>query len=265
MIPTSIDGTDITGATIDGTDVQEITVDGQTVFSSLSTGQDDQDFFSDDVLLQFNANSLNLGDGDNVSSWTDDKFGVTVTSEGTDATFVSNFNGFPALDSSSNMKYTFDGTNLPSLPTNNAQVSFVGVIYVADVIDNFEFLYGDGSNGYFTDIRGGGTLDYFVMANALAGSNPGSTGAGHASTNNWVTFAARIDIPNNTWSGYANGDSRSDSYLSSYTLGTVDNLTLFSSEAGSPNNIDVYLHDFSIVDGVVTDSEMDAMRAAYGT
>jgi len=32
--PTSIDGTDITGATIDGTDVQEITVDGQTVFQA---------------------------------------------------------------------------------------------------------------------------------------------------------------------------------------------------------------------------------------
>jgi len=31
--PTSIDGTDITGATIDGTDVTEITVDGDTVFS----------------------------------------------------------------------------------------------------------------------------------------------------------------------------------------------------------------------------------------
>jgi len=34
MIPTNIDGTDITGATIDGTDVQEITVDGQTVFTA---------------------------------------------------------------------------------------------------------------------------------------------------------------------------------------------------------------------------------------
>jgi len=32
--PTSIDGTDITGATIDGQDVQEITVDGDTVFSA---------------------------------------------------------------------------------------------------------------------------------------------------------------------------------------------------------------------------------------
>jgi len=40
MIPTSIDGTDITGATIDGTDVQEITVDGQTVFSAGPSLQD---------------------------------------------------------------------------------------------------------------------------------------------------------------------------------------------------------------------------------
>jgi len=38
--PTSIDGTDITGATIDGTDVTEITVDGQTVFTSALTFND---------------------------------------------------------------------------------------------------------------------------------------------------------------------------------------------------------------------------------
>lgn len=35
--PTSIDGTDITGATIDGTEVQEITVDGETVFTAVPT------------------------------------------------------------------------------------------------------------------------------------------------------------------------------------------------------------------------------------
>jgi len=39
MPPTSIDGTDITGATIDGTDVQEITVDGQTVFTAVDIPQ----------------------------------------------------------------------------------------------------------------------------------------------------------------------------------------------------------------------------------
>jgi len=41
--PTSIDGTDITGATIDGTDVQEITVDGDTVFSATKIIDDFED------------------------------------------------------------------------------------------------------------------------------------------------------------------------------------------------------------------------------
>jgi len=41
MPPTSIDGTDITGATIDGTDVTEITVDGDTVFTAGLPDEDD--------------------------------------------------------------------------------------------------------------------------------------------------------------------------------------------------------------------------------
>jgi len=44
--PTSIDGTDITGATIDGTDVQEITVDGDTVFTAGPTVLEDFESFS---------------------------------------------------------------------------------------------------------------------------------------------------------------------------------------------------------------------------
>jgi len=48
MIPTSIDGTDITGATIDGTDVQEITVDGDTVFTAVQS----QTFDFDDGTFQ---------------------------------------------------------------------------------------------------------------------------------------------------------------------------------------------------------------------
>jgi len=46
MIPTSIDGTDITGATIDGTDVQEITVDGQTVFTAVPPLPSQSDLFA---------------------------------------------------------------------------------------------------------------------------------------------------------------------------------------------------------------------------
>jgi len=58
MPPTSIDGTDITGATIDGTDVTEITVDGQTVFSGIPAS----------VVLQYFATTYSQGDG----TWEDD-------------------------------------------------------------------------------------------------------------------------------------------------------------------------------------------------
>jgi len=49
MPPTSIDGTDITGATIDGTDVQEITVDGDTVFTSALDNYIFDDFNDNDL------------------------------------------------------------------------------------------------------------------------------------------------------------------------------------------------------------------------
>jgi len=55
MIPTSIDGTDITGATIDGQDVQEITVDGDTVFTAVPAGAFD--------VTQFNTTPLNTFTG----------------------------------------------------------------------------------------------------------------------------------------------------------------------------------------------------------
>jgi len=75
--PTSIDGTDITGATIDGTDVTEITVDGQTVFSAVQgadidgfeTGNinnytgDTSDFTVQSTEVFEGSNSLQCNDG----------------------------------------------------------------------------------------------------------------------------------------------------------------------------------------------------------
>jgi hypothetical protein len=55
MIPTSIDGTDITGATIDGTDVTEITVDGQTVFTA------SQPWETADLVHDYDAANLSTG------------------------------------------------------------------------------------------------------------------------------------------------------------------------------------------------------------
>jgi len=74
MIPTSIDGTDITGATIDGTEVQEITVDGDTVFSAT------------DVLEDFErSNPINdySGDTGQYSTTSSNVFNGSTALEGT--------------------------------------------------------------------------------------------------------------------------------------------------------------------------------------
>ena len=58
--PTSIDGTDITGATIDGTDVQEITVDGDVVFSGGPAPAPNLMYVADyanDLLRQYDLNN----------------------------------------------------------------------------------------------------------------------------------------------------------------------------------------------------------------
>jgi len=58
MAPTSIDGTEITGATIDGQDVSEITVDGETVFTAIPDSTVSR---SDDNKSTGNNNGSSLG------------------------------------------------------------------------------------------------------------------------------------------------------------------------------------------------------------
>jgi len=96
MPPTSIDGTDITGATIDGTDVTEITVDGQTVFTA---GLD----IPDSVVALYDARQLTgYSDGQTVDPFT--------ASVGNDFSSVST----PSYVSSGiagNASISYDGTS----------------------------------------------------------------------------------------------------------------------------------------------------------
>jgi len=64
--PTSIDGTDITGATIDGTDVQEITVDGDTVFTA-----EPQPPSPGNLLVHIDASQESLSNNATTSTVTD--------------------------------------------------------------------------------------------------------------------------------------------------------------------------------------------------
>ena len=91
MAPTSIDGTEITGATIDGEEVQEITVDGQVAYTA---GPD----IPDSAIAHFDATQLSLSDQDTVSTWTDKLGSADLSASTGSPTYLSDgINGNPSV------------------------------------------------------------------------------------------------------------------------------------------------------------------------
>ena len=135
--PTSIDGTDITGATIDDTDVQEITVDGDVVFSA------GPDF----PLVVDDFESGNLNDYTNTSGFT---ISSSIVAEGSNSLELQN----PA--NSFDMFSDF-GDGLNAYPQKGQKFSVL--MYDSDVtVPNVQF-GADGGNedGYtIADSRFGG-------------------------------------------------------------------------------------------------------------
>jgi len=187
MIPTSIDGTDITGATIDGTDVTEITVDGQTVFTS---GLPDQA----NIIANYDALALSgLSDGQIVNTWTDESGNGRDMSpdDGTDPRYETNeINGNPAVEGQSD--YFADGNFLPnaftyycvykqsggiaktSAATYKGFDSSVEGWYVLVGNGNMSVLYGDGTglgnvNNPFSGIQDGNPHILAVVTDANNG------------------------------------------------------------------------------------------------
>jgi len=138
MIPTSIDGTDITGATIDGTDVTEITVDGDVVFSA---GTD----LPSGVISQY---KFDEGSGGVISDSTGNELDGTING----ATFLSDANAVGGT------KLDFDGTNdnvqlsKPSWVTFNNKVTIaITVEWDNTIRQQCVYDFGDfGNDLYFS-------------------------------------------------------------------------------------------------------------------
>jgi len=147
--PTSIDGTDITGATIDGTDVSEITVDGQTVFTASLPIPDEQDLFA-----RYSAKNLSQSNNSQVTLLQDlSGNGRDLTASSSHAAdFVTNgINGLPSID--------FDaGPYLEGSIGTMSQPYHVFMVYKHNSL-------GSGDNWVWTD--GGGNIAY--------GYNPSSS------------------------------------------------------------------------------------------
>ena len=106
MAPTSIDGTEITGATIDGQDVSEITVDGETVFTAIPD--------SGVLRYRFEQNLI-------------DDFG---TNNGTDNTSA----GYRTLSAEGSFAKSYDGVDdfitYPNLNVTSPSTSWTVAIFV---------------------------------------------------------------------------------------------------------------------------------------
>jgi len=134
--PTSIDGTDITGATIDGTDVQEITVDGDVVFSAEQLPV----AYSNLVAWYPARNSGADATAGDTNSGDSTDYGGTL---GSGASIVSG-GGVTDLDTGANSDaFDFDGSNDAEVVTNTGGVNLFG----ADDEGCFTFWVKDDGGG----------------------------------------------------------------------------------------------------------------------
>jgi len=156
--PTSIDGTDITGATIDGQDVQEITIDGQTVFTAIDPNLIDN--FEDSNGI-YNTND----------SLTD--VGYTLSQSGAFArTTTRPFQGSISMECNTGsdgqqVRATPASTNLPQFPTRGEKFAFEvflnnsnsGVIldFFSDNTFDNGLRYWIARDGWFFQTRTNGT------------------------------------------------------------------------------------------------------------
>ena len=129
MAPTSIDGTEITGATIDGQDVSEITVDGETVFTAIP----------DSIVYDFEDGDLNGWSGggsiDNIAynGTYSGRFEDTATWSPSELSGGVQIDGFEfywyEIESSSGSAITLydsGGSEVVEMGTNNPQWKWSG-------------------------------------------------------------------------------------------------------------------------------------------
>jgi len=205
MIPTSIDGTDITGATIDGTDVQEITVDGQTVFSAGPVIPDEGDLHARYDWTQASGTS-------SVSDLSGNGFDLTGSYSGPNASINGNQAGdFDGIDDELNVSFAAENTPVSiflAVRWDVVQTGLGNTEYIYDSADSsFEIFLNNNGNG---DWQFGGSS---FFNDGAADTNPAIVSAIYRSSGN----TSELFI-NGSSSADASGDIGSNS-LQGFNLG----------------------------------------------
>jgi len=241
--PTSIDGTDITGATIDGTDVTEITVDGDTVFTA---GASLQDIVAPGNLVTW-LPMENGGDDETRTGGALDNAGISVAD-------------------SSDYSHTIDGS-APSFAASD------GVTDLQNGPNSTAF-ENNGSNGYLeggTSISSPFTVSFWIYMRSLSGLNGlimrgpyffqtqmrnGDYAVYYGSyrtiitsptTNKWYHIAISYDT-NDDWETYVDG-TLTNSFNASATSQSFARLMWYQADG--------YLDDWRHYNTVLTSSQID--------
>ena len=174
MIPTSIDGTDITGATIDGTDVQEITVDGDVVFSG---------GFDPLIIDNFeDAPNGPYGGGDTLGDyWTVSNYSISDWDRSTTNTIEGNRTlRWISGDEGLQTLVSFDGDGLPNYPSKG-QI-FSGFVRTDSEDNNPVILFGlDGTATNF-NCYGVRLYNFLNEIDILRFDNAGSVSSSFSTT-----------------------------------------------------------------------------------
>jgi len=224
MIPTSIDGTDITGATIDGQDVQEITVDGDTVFTAGPQINNLPVAYSN-LVAWYPFDSATYG-GSNADDVT-----AILGGSGDDTAYDGTLDNSPNYQSSGGVTDINTGANSGRFDfDNNASIGITGLsnqsfsqitvsLWVNIDANTGEFnapfdVFG-GSVFHQGTIEGNGASSFEMMVkNASFASN--SVSITTISTGNWVHLAYSYD--NSTLRTYADGSLQNSINDSGHTF-----------------------------------------------
>jgi len=203
--PTSIDGTDITGATIDGTDVTEITVDGQTVFSA---GPANLPVAYSNLVAWYPFDSATYGgsNADDVTAIIGGSGDDTAYDGSVDGATYQSSGGVTDINAGANSgAFDFDGSNdyienVYSVSSNIGGgsvtvMAWVNVDSYTGTFENSNFIYADLNNDNDGQIFL--TLDAPDDAVGMArwdGGNPRrNTVDGTFSLNTWHHVAGKYD------------------------------------------------------------------------
>ena len=246
MIPTSIDGTDITGATIDGTDVTEITVDGDVVFSAGPT-------LSPNLKHYWTFDNADVS-GNNVF---DTVGNIDGTISGGVTTGVTGESGEAFIMDGEN-----DGeVNFGSIPTCESATEFTLSIFIKDAtpasdqVSTFTNIFGD-----YRDIDDNIVLgmendeDAFVSVETN-GNRANTITNTSLNVNTFKHYVLVWDAP--TVEGYFDGSSLGTATGPSQSMSSTNFYIAYRNNGSHPN---VTVDEARIYDKALTSTEVNNLK-----